>query len=136
MSPAAGTPFTLKSPGGRVRVSQRKNWRLAVALCVVPGLGQLYNGQWRKALFFLVATVFTIGAAVLLITVGESWGHTLLDQHHLALFLLVAFGSVLLFLLLFVFGLFFWASAVTDARRTAQADGGDEEAARTWFFRL
>ena len=74
---------------------------------------------------------------MLLITLGEGWGHSLLDQHHLALFLLVAFGSVLLFLLLFVLGLFFWASAVTDARRTAAAQGeGGEEAARTWFFRL
>lgn len=119
-------------------MGRRRSWRLAVALCVVPGLGQLYNGQWRKALFFLLSTLFTIGPAVLLITLGEGWGHSLLDQHHLALFLLVAFGSVLLFLLLFVLGLFFWASAVTDARRTAaaQAEGGAEEAARTWFFRL
>jgi len=119
-------------------VAPRKSPRLAVALCVVPGLGQLYNGQWRKALFFLLSTVFTIGPAVLLITLGESWGHTLLGQHHLALFLLVAFGSVLLFLLLFVFGLFFWASAVTDARRSAvaRAEGGGDEATRTWFFRL
>ena len=116
---------------------RRRSWRVAVALCVVPGLGHLYNGQWRKALFFLLSTLFTIGPALLLITVGEGWCHSLLDQHHLALFLLVAFGSVLLFLLLFVLGLFFWASAVTDARRTAaaQAEGG-EEAARTWFFRL
>jgi len=118
-------------------VLRRRSWRVAVALCVVPGLGQLYNGQWRKALFFLLTTVLTVGSAVLLITVGEGWGRTLLDQHHLALFLLVAFGSVLLFLLLFVLGLFFWASAVTDARRTAMAQAdGSEEAARTWFFRL
>jgi arabinogalactan oligomer/maltooligosaccharide transport system permease protein len=111
---------------------------LAVALSVVPGLGQLYNGQWRKALFFLLTTVLTVVPAVFLITAGESWGHTLLGQHHLALFLLVAFGSVLLFLLLLVLGLFFWASAVTDARRTAmaQARGGSDDAARTWFFRL
>ena len=116
----------------------RHDARIAAALSVVPGLGQLYNGQWRKALFFLVATVLCLGPAVLLITAGESFGHSLLDAHHLALFLLVAFGSVLVFLVLFVMGLFFWASAVADARRTAVAlrEGRGEEAARTWFFRL
>ena len=116
----------------------RHDRRLAGALSVVPGLGQLYNGQWRKALFFLVATALCLGPAVLLITAGESFGHSLLDAHQLALFLLVAFGSVLVFLLLFVMGLFFWASAAADARHTADAlrDGRGDEAARTWFFRL
>jgi hypothetical protein len=119
-------------------MTRRPRWQVAVALSLLPGLGQLYNGQWRKAVFFFLTTVLTIGPAVLLITAGERFGHTLLDQHHLAFFLLVSFASVLVFLLLFVLGLFFWASAATDARRTAvaRAEGGDEAAARTWFFRL
>ena len=116
----------------------RHDRRLAAVLSIVPGLGQLYNGQWRKALFFLVATVICLGPALFLITAGEGFGHSLLDSHHLALFLLVAFGSVLVFLLLFVMGLFFWASAAADARHTAMAlrEGRGDEAARTRFFRL
>ena len=116
----------------------RRDWRVATGLSVLPGLGQLYNGQWRKALFFLLSTLLSLGPAVLLITAGETFGRSLLDQHHLALFLLVAFGSVLCFLLLFILGLFFWASAAADARNTARAlrDGRADDAVRTWFFRL
>jgi uncharacterized BrkB/YihY/UPF0761 family membrane protein len=116
----------------------RHDWRLAVALSLVPGLGQLYNGQWRKALFFLIGTVVCIGPAVLLITYGERLGRSLLDAGQLALFLLVAFVSVLIFLLLFIMGLFLWASAGTDARRTALAlrEGRLDDAAQTSFFRI
>ena len=110
----------------------------AVALSLVPGLGQLYNRQPRKALFFFLGTVLSIGPAVLLITYGEGFGHALLDGHHLSAFLVVAFGSVLVFLVLFVLGLFLWASSAADARRTAGAlrSGALEEAAQTTFFRL
>jgi uncharacterized BrkB/YihY/UPF0761 family membrane protein len=116
----------------------RRDPRIAAALSLIPGLGQLYNGQWRKALFFFIATILCLAPAVLLITAGESFGRSLLDARHLALFLLVAFASVLFFLLLFVMGLFFWASAAVDARRTAiaQREGRAEDAARTWFFRV
>lgn len=116
----------------------RHDWRIAVALSVVPGLGQLYNGQWRKALFFLIGTLLSIGPAVLLITFGEHFGRSLLDSQHTALFLLVAFLSVMLFLFLFVMGLFLWASAAADARRTALAlrQGQADDAARTWFFHI
>ena len=56
----------------------------------------------------------------------------------MALFLLVAFLSVMLFLFLFVMGLFLWASAASDARRTAIAlrEGEADDAARTWFFHI
>lgn len=125
------------SDAGR-RSTMRHDWRLAVALSLVPGLGQLYNGQWRKALFFLIGTVVCIGPAVLLITYGERLGRSLLDAGQLALFLLVAFVSVLIFLLLFIMGLFLWASAGTDARRTALAlrEGRLDDAAQTSFFRI
>lgn len=114
------------------------DWRLAAGLSLVPGLGQLYNGQWRKALFFFVGTVLCIAPAVVLITAGEHFGRSLLDSGLTALFLLVAFISVLVFLLLFVMGLFLWASAAADARRTAMAlrDGRVGDAVRTWFFRI
>lgn len=116
----------------------RHDWRVAMGLSVIPGLGQLYNGQWRKALFFLIGTVLCLGPAVLLITAGEHFGRSLLGGGQMALFLLLAFVSVLIFLLLFVMGLFLWASAAADARRTAMAlrDGRAGDAVRTWFFRI
>lgn len=120
------------------RPTIRHDWRIALALSAVPGLGQLYNGQWRKALFFLIGTLLSIGPAVLLITFGEHLGRSLLDGQQTALFLLVALVSVMLFLFLFVMGLFLWASAAADARRTAMAlrQGQADEAARTWFFHI
>jgi cell division protein FtsW (lipid II flippase) len=118
--------------------SRRPNWRIAVGLCVVPGLGQLYNGQPRKALFFLLGTLLTLGPAIVLIMYGEDVGHALIVSGASAVFLLVAFISVLVFLVLFVTGLFLWASSATDARRTARArrEGDLEAAARVSFFRL
>jgi hypothetical protein len=45
---------------------------------------------------------------------------------------------VLLFLVLFILGLYLWASAAADARRTAIAirEGGVAEETKVWFFRL
>ena len=118
--------------------SLRHDRRIAAGLSILPGLGQLYNGQWRKALFFFIATLLCLGPAVLLITAGESFGHSLLDAQHFGLFLLVAFGSVLVFLLLLVMGLFLWASAAADARATAMAlhEGRADDAAGTRFLRI
>lgn len=120
------------------RPSIRHDWRVAIVLSLVPGLGQLYNAQWRKALFFLIGTILCLGPAILLITAGEGFGRSLLDSRQTGLFLLVAFLSVLAFLLLFVMGLFLWASAAADARRTAIAlrEGNTGDAIRTWFFRI
>jgi hypothetical protein len=128
MNDAGDMPGALRHPAPRI----------AAALSIVPGLGQLYNGQPRKAVFFFLSTLISLAAAVLLITYGEGFGHSLLSGHHLAFFLLVAFGSVLVFLVLFVLGLFLWASSAADARRTALAirSGGLDEAAQTTFFRL
>ena len=121
--------------GGTLRAPNRK---VAAALTVVPGLGQLYNGQPGKALSFFLATLFTIGPAVALITAGERIGHSLLASHAGAFFFVVALVSVVLFLLLFVMGLFAWISAVVDAWSSAQALGAGEreQAGRRRLFRL
>jgi hypothetical protein len=121
-------PGTLRAP----------NRTVAAALTVVPGLGQLYNGQPGKALSFFLATLFTIGPAVALITIGERVGHSLLAGHAAAVFVVVALLSVLVFLLLFVLGLFAWISALVDAWSSASALGaGDrEQATRRRLFRL
>ena len=119
---------------GRLR---RRDPRVAAALSVVPGLGQLYNLQPAKAAFFLVATVMTIGPAVLLITAGERLGTSLLHRGAGAAFLLLGFGSVIVFLALFLLGLSFWASAVVDARRSAvEITESRPSSGRWWFLRL
>jgi hypothetical protein len=121
-----------------VTAVRRRDWRIAAALSIVPGAGQIYNGQPRKAVFYGLATLFTIGPAVLLITFGERFGSSLLQHQSFAIFLLLALGSVLLFLLAFVLGLYFWASALVDARYSARelsagVPGADN---RWWFFHL
>lgn len=116
---------------------RRRDPRLAAGLSVVPGLGQAYNLQWRKAAFFLLSTILTFGPAILLITSGERLGRWLIERRAFAEFLLVAFGSIIVFLALFLLGLAFWASAVIDARRSAaELSEGRAAGGRWWFFRL
>jgi hypothetical protein len=121
-----------------VGTGRRPSAKVAGGVSVVPGLGQLYNGQPVKALLYFFGTLLTLGPSVLLITTGEGVGHALITSHAYAVFFLVAFASVLLFLALFVIGLFIWASAAVDARRSAVAisEGRAADAAQTWFFRL
>jgi hypothetical protein len=123
---------------GGVKPLRRPNPQIAVGLALIPGLGQLYNGQPRKALFFFLWTVFTIGPAVVLIVGGQSVGHALLTKHLGALFLLVALLSVFAFLSLFLAGLFVWASSAIDAWQSAVAigTGDDQRAASRRMFRL
>jgi hypothetical protein len=99
---------------------RRRNPTLAASLSIVPGLGQLYNLQVRKAIVFLLLWVFTLGPSVLLIMAGEDFGHHLLVDKQFGVFLLVAFASIIAFLILFLLALTFWAAAVVDARRSAK----------------
>ncbi len=123
---------------GGVKPLRRPNSQLAVLLSIIPGLGQLYNLQPRKAVYFFLWTVCTIGPGILLIVAGQSVGHALLTRHLGALFLLVALLSVLAFLSLFVAGLYLWASSAIDAWQSANAiaAGDPELAARRRMFRL
>lgn len=116
---------------------RRRNRDVAAGLSVVPGLGQLYNLQPRKAAFFLLATLLTIGPAVLLIMGGERLGSTLLERKQFTAFLLIAFASIVVFLALFIAGLAMWASAAVDARRSAEElSEGRPPTGRWWLFRL
>lgn len=115
----------------------RRNPGVAAALSVVPGLGQVYNLQLRKALFFFLATLLTLGPSILLIMYGERFGHDLLERKAFGPFLLVAFGSIIAFLVLFLLGLTFWASAVVDARRSArELAEGRPGTQRWWLLKL
>jgi hypothetical protein len=128
----------MASEAGGVSPLRRPNPGLAAGLSIVPGLGQLFTGYPRKALYYFGWTVFTIGPAVLLIMAGQSIGHSLLTHGSGALFLLIALVSVFAFIGLFLAGLFIWASSIIDAYQTAQAlAAGDlERAAQRRMFRL
>lgn len=116
---------------------RRRNPGLASALSVVPGLGQVYNLQPRKAIFFFLATLLTLGPSILLIMAGERFGHDLLQHKHFGGFLVAAFGSILVFLLLFLLGLTFWASSIVDARRSArELSEGRPGTQRWWLLKL
>jgi hypothetical protein len=136
-APVADETARPVDPGGGSGRRLRPN--LAAALCVVPGGGQVYNGQPGKAAFFLLGTVGSMGPAILLITSGERLGTNLLNAHRFTLFLLFAFASIVVFLALFLLGLALWASSVVDARRTAQernAGAPPGASGRWWLLRL
>lgn len=118
-------------------VQRRRNPQLAATLSIVPGLGQVYNLQLRKALFFFLATLLTVGPSILLITTGERFGHDLLERKDFGAFLIVAFGSIIAFLVLFLLGLTFWASSIVDARRSArELSEGRPGSPRWWLLKL
>ena len=122
------------APAGPQR---RRNPTVAATLSIVPGLGQVYNFQPRKALAFFLIWLFSIGPSVLLIMGGERFGHSLLERKDFGLFLLVAFASIIAFLVLFLVGLTFWASAVVDARRSAkELSEGRAPTVQWWKLRL
>ena len=116
---------------------RRRNPTVAATLSILPGLGQVYNLQWRKALTFVLLWLFTMGPSVLLIMGGERFGHSLLERKQFGLFLLVAFASIIAFLVMFLLGLTFWASAIVDARRSArELSEGAPPTQRWWMLRL
>lgn len=114
----------------------RKNSTLAASLSVLPGLGQLYNGNIGKAVFFPLATGLSIGGAIGLVVVGDTLGRRLITVSFAA-FTILSLLSVMVFLGLFVLGLGFWGSAIVDARLSAEESTlGLAEPRRWWFLRL
>lgn len=110
---------------------------VAATLSVVPGLGQLYNLQIRKAIFFFLAVVLTIPPGCILIANSRRIGFNLVDAHHVGLYFLWVVASILIFLLLFLLGLTFWASAIVDARRSArELSEGRPPTQRWWLLKL
>src|SRR5258708_29135800 len=141
MAPLPALDDRPEAPADEVRPrpprGRRRSWRVAGSLSLVRGLGQLYNLQPLKALFFLLSTTLTIGPAVLLIMAGDHLGPELLRRHDGGAFLLLAFGSIMVFLALFILGLAFWASAAVDARRSAEElSAGRAATGRGGVFRL
>jgi TM2 domain-containing membrane protein YozV len=113
------------------------NWRWAVALSAVPGLGQAYNRQPARAAVLFVGAAGTMALSVVLLMWSISLGPTVFNRYGV-LFLLLALVSVVVFLVGFLFGLYVWGSAVVDAYSCARARAvGDREEADLWHpFRL
>jgi len=115
----------------------RRSVRLATWLSLIPGLGQLYNRQPKRAAAFLLAVValFVVtlnipGATAELLGVWKPRGNAMV-----MLSLLVEMLSLLLFMATFLLGLIAWYDAMHDARRTAQEiNGSRNPTGRWWLF--
>ncbi|GAC1481376.1 MAG: hypothetical protein PVSMB9_06630 [Candidatus Dormibacteria bacterium] len=115
----------------------RASIRLATWLSIIPGLGQLYNRELRKAAIFLLGVVglFYVtlsipGATDQLIVWWKPHGSTMVM---LSLFLKML--SLLLFITTFLLALTFWYDAMHDARATAQERNGlRKKGGRWWLF--
>ena len=115
---------------------RRASVRLATWLSVIPGLGQLYNRQARKAGIFLlgVVSLFFVtlnipGATAELLALWRPRGSAMV-----VLSLLVQILSLLLFMTTFFLALTAWYDAMHDARRTAQEINGERAPGGRWWL--
>lgn len=102
----------------------------------MPGLGQLYNRQPKKALIFLLGVVglflLTLnipGATAELLAFWKPRGSAMV-----LLSLLVEILSLLVFMSTFLLALTFWYDAMHDARRTAQERNGERKPGGRWWL--
>jgi arabinogalactan oligomer/maltooligosaccharide transport system permease protein len=115
----------------------RQSVRLATWLSIIPGLGQLYNRQLRKALIFplgvlglFLVTLNIPGATAELLAWWKPRGSFMV-----LLSLFTEMLSLLLFIATFLGALTFWYDAMHDARATAQEmNGFRRPGGRWWFF--
>ena len=115
---------------------RRRSVRLASWLSIVPGLGQLYNRQPKKAALFLLAVVglFFVtlnipGATAEVLELWKPRGGTMV-----MLSLVLEMLSLLLFMTTFLLALTAWYDAMHDARRTAQERNGEREPGGRWWL--
>ena len=114
----------------------RTSVQVATWLSVIPGLGQLYNRQPKRAAAFVVvvAGLFFItlnipGATAELLAFWKPRGNAMV-----MLSLLVEMLSLLLFMATFLLGLIVWYDAMHDARRRAQEINGTRSPAGRWWW--
>jgi hypothetical protein len=115
---------------------RRASVRLATWLSVVPGLGQLYNRQLKKAAIFLLGVVglFYVtlnipGATAELLAWWKPRGSSMV-----LLSLFVEMLSLLVFIATFLGALTFWYDAMHDARATAQERNGVRRPGGRWWL--
>ena len=114
----------------------RASVRLATWLSAIPGLGQLYNRQPKKAAIFLLGVVglflLTLnipGATAELLAFWKPRGSAMV-----LLSLLVEMVSLLVFMTTFLLALTSWYDAMHDARRTAQERNGERQPGGRWWL--
>ena len=100
--------------------ARRRDWRIAAALSIVPGAGQLYNGQVRKARYYFAWASGCLGADVLFFLGGSALGRQWIADGRLILSMLFGMVAILVFMSLLIYGLFIWGSAVVDATTAAR----------------
>ncbi len=111
--------------------------RRGVLLSIVPGVGQIANGQAYKSRFYFPATVISMAAGIGIFWLGAEVGPNLLVAHEGILFLAVSLLGAVVGLLALILGLFFWASAAVDTYRSAHAlRVGTDEHEKWWFFHV
>ncbi len=115
---------------------RRASVRLATWLSAIPGLGQLYNRQPKKAAIFLLGV---IGLFFLTLNIPGATGELLAwwkprGSAMVLLSLLVEMLSLLVFMCTFLLALTFWYDAMHDARRTAQERNGEREPGGRWWL--
>ncbi len=111
--------------------------RRGVMLSLIPGVGQVMNGQAYKFWFYFPATLISLVIGVGLFWIGASIGPNMLVAHDGILFLAVSLVGAVVGFLAIVLGLFFWASAAVDTYRSAHAFRvGSDEHEKWWFFHV
>jgi hypothetical protein len=99
---------------------RRRDWRIAAVLSLVPGAGQLYNGQARKARYYFMWAVGCLGADVLFFLGGSALGRQWIADGRLVLAMIFGMIAIFVFIGLLVYGLFIWGSAAVDATAGAR----------------
>jgi arabinogalactan oligomer / maltooligosaccharide transport system permease protein len=116
---------------------QRKtSVRVATWLSVIPGVGQLYNRQPRKAAIFLFGVLLSAfvtlnlpGFTTVLVTWWKPSGSLMV-----ILSLAVQMFSLLIFMGTFLLALTIWYDAMHDARATAQEINGERQPRGRWWL--
>ncbi len=98
-----------------VPARRHRDWRIAAALSLVPGAGQIYNGQPGKARYYFSWSLGCLGADVLFFLGGSALGRQWIADGRLILSMLFGMIAILVFVSLLIYGLFIWGSAVVDA---------------------
>ena len=134
--PVLRQPPPYPPPEAEGKFAQRASVRLATWLSAIPGLGQLYNRQPRKAGIFLAAVLLLFvvtlnipGATAELLAIWKPRGSAMV-----LLSLFVEMLSLLVFMTTFLLALTAWYDAMHDARRTAQEINGQRQAGGRWWL--
>ncbi|HEY0493485.1 MAG TPA: hypothetical protein VGD57_08465 [Candidatus Dormibacteraeota bacterium] len=115
----------------------RQSVRLATWLSIIPGLGQLYNRQLKKALIFPLGV---LGLFLLTLNIPGATAELLAwwkprGSFMVLLSLFTELLSLLVFIATFLAALTFWYDAMHDARASAQEINGlRPPGGRWWLF--